>query len=827
MFTLRRFSHKGVTLPESEATYDQKLPLIEDSEKARLFIDCVPSLPPKHRTKHKKLRFVSKLLFLVFAFAFAFTVFSGQSIKDYATLGYKALLRSNKAHDHVACSNNVSTNRPISIAAPPWKEAPIGAEILSRNDWGFKCSSSKDSDHNCTFAFDGDDDTYWQSADDTRGHSVEIDLRRKVNVHSLAMRPALSDDDIGGSVRQHQVEVATERGSWNLVASGTWRDSAGGEYNLSSILDSRKQRVLMITAEKFATFEPRLAQFVRLTILDTTLEKKYVIIDDINIYTVETVEAAVTNGGKWSLTLNFPLVPVTVFLNPRTQKVVTMASYLEDNFQADKARWTFSATWDAKTGRVEEQKVEQTGHDMFCPGTSYDESGQVVITGGSTPNALTIYDTAGSSYYTPIDNSTDQLTVLKIPRGYHGQTFLPNGKTFMIGGAWSGSIDGDTNTDRDGELYDPASGSSRKLVNVKASYIKMDKSVSCEQPGSPCVMDTWQQHHPWLFAWKENSIFHAGPSKKMNWFFTEPTADVPADGLVKDGGVREDNDTHVAHGDAVCGITSMYDAENGVILAAGGAPNYHYWFSADHMQPDDGHRLPSTSKAFEIKLGGVEPGNIVHPKQVASMNRPRIFASTVILPNGETLVVGGQTQGEPFHDETWESVPEIYSPDTKTWREVTHHSTPRAYHSWAMLLPDASVLVGGGGLSVNSKTDHYDAQIYQPAYLFESDGNTLAKRPQIKTIDAPQYMVGDEIAIKTDGPVDAASLIRYSATTHTVNNDLRRIKLNLTTVGYATDNEYTVQIPSDPGVTLPGYWMLFVLAKGVPSRAETVQILAY
>ncbi|KAL9045959.1 MAG: hypothetical protein Q9214_001089 [Letrouitia sp. 1 TL-2023] len=253
-----------------------------------------------------------------------------------------------------------------------------------------------------------------------------------------------------------------------------------------------------------------------------------------------------------------------------------MASYEENTFWGDlKQNWTYSATWDAKTGTVEEQKVDQTGHDMFCPGTSYDESGKVIITGGSTPSALSVYDPEHDSYYTPIDNSTKRPTVLKVPRGYQGQTFLPTGKTFMIGGAWSGSVNGVKDSDRDGEIYDPASGASKKLMNVNASYIKMDPSVSCccKEPGPPCKMDGWRQHHAWLFAWKKNSIFHAGPSKRMNWFFTEPTADgvVPADGLVKLGGSRED------HGDAVCGITSMYDAENGVILVAGGAPNYHYW----------------------------------------------------------------------------------------------------------------------------------------------------------------------------------------------------------------------------------------------------------
>ena len=228
MFTLLRFFHKGATLPESDTASDQKLPLFEDSEKTRILTGYVPLLPPKHCIKHKKLDFFSKLLLLVFTFAFAF--FSSQSIRDYATLGYKALLRSNNGHDHAACKDNVSTDKPISISAPPWAGSPIGAELLSRNGWDFKCSSSKDSDHDCKLAFDDDEDSFWQSADDARGHSVEIDLKRKVNVHSLAVKPTLLFQTIGGSVQKHRVEVATEKGSWDLVALGTWRDSDGGEH---------------------------------------------------------------------------------------------------------------------------------------------------------------------------------------------------------------------------------------------------------------------------------------------------------------------------------------------------------------------------------------------------------------------------------------------------------------------------------------------------------------------------------------------------------------------------------------------------------------------
>ena len=61
---------------------------------------------------------------------------------------------------------------------------------------------------------------------------------------------------------------------------------------------------------------------------------------------------------------------------------------------------------------------------------------------------------------------------------------------------------------------------------------------------------------------------------------------------------------------------------------------------------------------------------------------------------------------------------------------------------------------------------------------------------------------------------------RYSTTTHTLNNDMRRIKLTIAMEGNASDKKCSVEIPNDPGVILPGYWMLFMLRNGVASHAE-------
>ena len=519
-------------------------------------------------------------------------------------------------------------------------------------------------------------------------------------------------------------------------------------------------------------------------------------------------------------------MPVTAFLDPKNQKLITMASKEPDRFWGDsQPNQTVSATWDPESGKIRQEIVSITEHDLFCPGTSLDQDGRAIFTGGSSPDKFTIYSPDSQTWFTPKDLTTQKPITINMSRGYQGQTFLPNGKTFMIGGTWSGGGD-----DKHGEIYDPATRKWSLLPGIPASYIKMDNVTipDCDPHNKTnkqdCVVDAWRQHHAWLFAWKNSSIFHAGPSKQMNWFFPGS-----APGERKDAGKRADHNQTFADTDAVSGVTAMYDAEAGTILTAGGAPNYHYWRKVDNKTNYPEHRNESTRNAFEINIGNVYVGTKVKPKKLEDMHHQRIFANAVILPTGETLVVGGQIQGEPFYDETWQSTPEIYDPMTGHWREVAPHSTPRVYHSWALLRPDASVLVGGSGLS-RPESDHYDAQIYYPPYLFNPDDKTLARRPKIEGVDKQDkvYKAGETIVVTVGFDFDAAtttaSLLRYSAATHALNNDIRRIKLTPKPVS-GMARKFEVVIPRDTGVTLPGYWMLFVLVKGVPSHAQTIKIL--
>jgi len=304
-------------------------------------------------------------------------------------------------------------------------------------------------------------------------------------------------------------------------------------------------------------------------------------------------------------------------------------------------------------------------------------------------------------------------------------------------------------------------------------------------------------NHAWLFAWMNGSIFQAGPSKNMNWYGTSDQ------GMVVTAGSRSDD------GDSMNGNAVMYDAVAGKILTLGGAPNYE--------------NSAATSNAHVITISS--PFTNASVQKIRNMAFARSYATSVVLPNGQVLITGGQTYARTFNDENAVLTPELWDPNSCSFTQLSNNTIPRTYHSWAILLPDATILSGGGGLCGNAclKTNganHYDAEIFYPPYLYAPDG-TLSQRPVVISLQAVAQL-GDTISIEIDTPDCDLALIRFSSATHTVNTDQRRVPLSYQSDGVT----YNITIPDDAGIVVPGYWMLFALnAAGVPSLSKTLQIV--
>lgn len=280
----------------------------------------------------------------------------------------------------------------------------------------------------------------------------------------------------------------------------------------------------------------------------------------------------------------------------------------------------------------------------------------------------------------------------------------------------------------------------------------------------------------------------------MNWYGTSGTGSQTSAGL------------RASDPDSMDGNAVMYDAVAGKIVTFGGSPNYQ--------------NSAATNRVHLITLG--TPPAVPTVTQLASMTYSRAFANAVVLPNGKVFVTGGQSYAVPFTDTTAILTPELWDPVTQTLTTLPAETVPRTYHSVALLMLDGRVFSSGGGLCGNTcGTNHFDAQIFSPPYLFNANGSP-ATRPVISAISTAAVQVGNSFTVTTTSAVTRFALVRYGSSTHTVNTDQRRIPLTPTATA---GNTYTLQVPSDSGVALPGYWMVFVMnSAGTPSVARSIRI---
>ena len=400
---------------------------------------------------------------------------------------------------------------------------------------------------------------------------------------------------------------------------------------------------------------------------------------------------------------------------------------------------------------------------MFCSHNVMLEDGKVFANGGRND-----FDSPYTTVFDYVTNQWVPLNNMNHGRWYPTSVALADGSVYTAIGSGGGNTS---------EIYRPQTGAWNLLSGINYGPMVLN------------YLSTNYNERHWspLFALAPNGkIFHAGPTPRMH--FIDPTGVGSASAVGNEFTEWYTKDSAFV----------MYD--EGKLISAGG------WRS--------GTDLYSTNKVMTIDISGPTPA-----VQVAEpMLSPRRFHNGVMLPNGELLVVGGNMAGEKFSDRLSILPVEIWNPATGQWRSGASMSVPRNYHSVALLLRDATVFSGGGGLC-GCSADHLNGQVYKPFYLFNPDG-TAAVRPVIASAPA-SIRPGNVFEIETNSDISRFSMIKMSATTHSINTDLRY--LNVPFSGSA--GTYELEANSNANVLTPGYWMLFALnAQGTPSVAAVIQV---
>ena len=353
---------------------------------------------------------------------------------------------------------------------------------------------------------------------------------------------------------------------------------------------------------------------------------------------------------------------------------------------------------------------------------------------------------------------------LQTPRWYPTSTTLPSGQVLVTLGT---TLNGESELWTDGLGYETA--------------FKLDLSTILSDDTAQMGTHSW---YPAVNVAPDGTLFHPGPTNQML------TLDLHTDNGVTHHGDRENEDFHRLYNSTV-----MYDV--GKLLMAGGGS-------------------PSAQTAMIIDLNGGAP--LVTPTN--PMNFARTFQNSIVLPNGEVLSIGGNTSGITFSDQGTIVTPEIWNPDTQQWTALAPHTYPRNYHSTAMLLKDGRVVSMGGGLCGECLTNQQNGEIFEPPYLFNSDG-TLAQRPEIIQTEE-NVLPGDTIVVSGSDDIEEFSFLRLAALTHHHSTDQRRIPLSFEKTGAGT---YEVTLPVNANVLIPGnYWLFGLNAAGVPSVGYSVVV---
>ncbi len=189
--------------------------------------------------------------------------------------------------------------------------------------------------------------------------------------------------------------------------------------------------------------------------------------------------------------------------------------------------------------------------------------------------------------------------------------------------------------------------------------------------------------------------------------------------------------------------------------------------------------------------------------------RPEQFTAT-LLPDGRVFIAGGVTGADG-------GACEIFDPKNPGagWAMGPAMKYVRTYHSSFLLLPDGSILGGGDPQGGGGPTPH---ERFFPDYID-------MMRPSIS--NAPSVVnYGTTFTINTPNAADITEvvLLRSGAVTHGFNMSQRGLECVISALGAGTID---VDMPANPNLAPPGWYLLFVLGAGrVPSAGRWVRVTA-
>jgi fibronectin type 3 domain-containing protein len=418
-----------------------------------------------------------------------------------------------------------------------------------------------------------------------------------------------------------------------------------------------------------------------------------------------------------------------------------------------------AAVFDPATGTISTQPV---AWDMFCNGMIVLPDGRPFVMGG-TLQYDPFFGETHTSIFDPATGQFVDVQTMAHGRWYPTGTVLGDGRVMIFSGL---DETGATNTSV--EFYSVGSGWSTPFA----------------APWTPPL-------YPRMHLLPSGKVFYSG-STTQSWTFNPSTTTWTAGPSTIYSGTR-------TYGSSVLLPLMPATSYKSVVMIFGGGS-------------------PATNTTEMIDLSAASPKWVSGP----AMSQKRIEMNATLLPNGKVVATGGSVNDEDLNTISLNA--DLFTPNlstvTATMSSGGQNAFARLYHSNALLLPDATVLLIGGNPARGTYEPHLE--IYSPPYLFNSSG-TLATRPTITGVPSSPIGYGAAFQVQTPDAanISSAVLMRPGAPTHAFDMEQRMVGLTFT----AGSGVLNVTAPPNANIAPPGYYMLFLLnAAGVPSLASFVQL---
>jgi len=482
---------------------------------------------------------------------------------------------------------------------------------------------------------------------------------------------------------------------------------------------------------------------------------------------IPTGGASASTGGVFGAVITWPIIPIHMVLLPDGR----VMNYGTNESGAQGAQLIYDV-WDPSLGTGTNSHMvlpNTTGTDIFCSSQSLMLSGEVLTSGGDlTINGKRNFSNNQTTIFSPSANTLTPNTPMNYARWYSTMVALPNGELAVFGGrvtvdspTGTGESTGTSVSATTPERYDPSLGTWTSLTGVTSN----------------AAFGGQNWYYPRAFVAPGGNVFlMSAPTGKMFFISTANTGSITQS-------------------------TVTAPAGNIALPSVSFAP---------------GKVLSLRMNQAVVVVDYTTSTPVVTP--TAPMDQVRFDSSMTVLADGQVLVTGGSAVTNQLTDVDYQA--EIWDPNTGNWTAGASASKPRLYHSNALLLPDATVLTGGGGAP--GPVINLNAEIYYPPYLYAADG-TPAARPTLSSTDYAVYNPGQTLNA-TVGPTDVIArmtLVRTGSATHSFNTDQRFIELSFAQTGQTV----SAVLPPDNTVLIPGYYMAFVInSAGVPSVAQIVSV---